>query len=370
MPTSSPGAGDGLANTQWQMLSFGPLGAETPVQPGSTITLMFDGAGQVGGQSGCNSYGGGYQVQDGTLSFGQIAGTLMACADEQVMQQEEEYLLALQAAGRFEQTADSLTIWYDEGASQLNFVSSSATTVTPQPPPAGVQPDYMAERVEFEPGATSATHTGTLAAGGAKEYALAASADQTVHVQTVGHGAPVSFTVYGPNGMTWAGEPQASDVYIFTSELTAPETGDYLVILSVPADAAETTYDVTFTIGTSASLPMTPQPGPVERVAFEPGTNSAKSSGLLPTGPEVQQYLLSANAGQTMTVDATSDGTPLSMTIESPSGNQWIPEMQQTADGYTIGQQFTLPEPGYYLVTLAKADHTPSTNYTITFTVQ
>jgi hypothetical protein len=74
--------------------------------------------------------------------------------------------------------------------------------------------------------------------------------------------------------------------------------------------------------------------------------------------------------GQTLTVDATSDGTPLSMTIEGPSGNQWIPEMMTAPEGYTIGIQFSLPEPGYYLVTLAKADHTPSTNYTVTFTLE
>jgi hypothetical protein len=71
-----------------------------------------------------------------------------------------------------------------------------------------------------------------------------------------------------------------------------------------------------------------------------------------------------------MTIDATSDGAPLSMTIESPSGNQWIPEMMEATDGFTIGHEFTLPEPGYYLVTLAKGDHSPSTNYTITFTME
>jgi hypothetical protein len=73
---------------------------------------------------------------------------------------------------------------------------------------------------------------------------------------------------------------------------------------------------------------------------------------------------------QTVTIDATSDGTPLSLTIESPSGNRWIPEMMPAAEGYTIGQQFVVPETGDYLVTLAKADHSPSTNFEVTFTIQ
>jgi hypothetical protein len=109
---------------------------------------------------------------------------------------------------------------------------------------------------------------------------------------------------------------------------------------------------------------------PPERVAFDPGAISAQRSSLLPSGPGVKQYVLAGSAGQTMTVDATSDDVPLAMTIESPAGMRWIPEMRPADDGYHIGQQLTLPQTGDYLVTLTKADHTPSTNYTITFTIQ
>jgi hypothetical protein len=72
----------------------------------------------------------------------------------------------------------------------------------------------------------------------------------------------------------------------------------------------------------------------------------------------------------TLTVDAASDTAPLSMTIESPSGNQWIPEMLPADTGYTIGHEALLPEPGYYLVTLAKGEDAPATEYLITFTLQ
>lgn len=117
--------------------------------------------------------------------------------------------------------------------------------------------------------------------------------------------------------------------------------------------------------------PITPAPAePPERIEFAPGTTSAQRSGLLPSGIGVKQYVLAGRAGQTMTVDATSDGVPLAMTIESPSGTSWIPEMMPVDGGYRIGQQLTLPQTGDYLVTLSKANHTPSTNYTITFTIQ
>jgi hypothetical protein len=191
-----------------------------------------------------------------------------------------------------------------------------------------------------------------------------------LRVQTVGQNAPISFTVYAPGGVAWPGEEQNGQDNEVAAQIMVEETGDYLVTLSGSEEAAETAYDVTFALEASASQPMTPQPGPAQRIDFDPQTGTAQRSGLMPSGLGVEQFVLSVNAGPTMTIDATSDGAPLSMTIESPSGNQWIPEMMPTADGYTIGHQFALPEPGYYLVTLAKGDHTPSTNYTITFSIE
>lgn len=367
--TPVPGdAVDDLAGTQWQLISFGPAENEMPAVPGAMVTLEFGADGHAGGNSGCNSYGGPYTVEGDTITFGEMVSTLMACADTSVMEQEGQYLDALSSAGHFALEGDQLTLWYGEDDGQLNFVAL--------PPLAGESPDAdeppvdeVAERVDFESGST-ATLSGTLSPGDDKQYALAASAGQRLHVQTVGYGAPISVTIHGPDGTTWTGEQLPAGAYIVVSEITTPETGDYLIILSSSPDAAETSYDVAFTIGTSATQPMTPQPDPVDRIVFEPGTNSAERSGLLPSGPGIQQYLISAPAGQTLTVDATSDGTPLSMTIESPSGQQWIPEMMPDQDGYRIGHQLDLPEPGYYLVTLNKADHTPSTNYTITFTLE
>jgi hypothetical protein len=121
----------------------------------------------------------------------------------------------------------------------------------------------------------------------------------------------------------------------------------------------------------AGASPTTPAPTePPERVEFASGASSAQRSGLLPSGPGVKQYVLRGNAGQTMTVDAISDAVPLAMTIESPAGFRWIPEMMPIEGGYRIGRQLTLPETGDYLVTLTKDNHTPSTNYTIMFTIQ
>lgn len=264
-------------------------------------------------------------------------------------------------------TADQLTIWYDEENSQLNF---TAQTANAQEPPAAddtaaVVGDEMAERVEFAEGATETTLSATIAAGSDKQYALAASVGQTVRVQTVGDGTPVDIAIYGPGGASWSGEAQAEDDATVTAEVTVPENGDYLVTLSLPVEAVESSYEVTFMVDAVAA-----QPGPATRIAFAPNGTPTERSGELADGAVVQQYLLSTNAGVTLTVDATSDEVPLSMTIESPSGNQWIPELMPADDGFTIGRAFTAPEPGYYLVTLAKGEGTPQTNFTIAFTQQ
>ncbi len=125
--------------------------------------------------------------------------------------------------------------------------------------------------------------------------------------------------------------------------------------------------------GTVTGIPVTALPSPAEppeRVTFEPGSNSAQRSSLLPSGYGVKQYVLTGNTGQTMTVDVFSDGVPLSMTITLPNGMQRIPEMFPADNGYRIGHEFMLPESGDYLVTLTKSDHTPSTNYTADFTIK
>jgi hypothetical protein len=242
-------------------------------------------------------------------------------------------------------------------------------TAASQKPAAGAASAQLAERVVFAPGATSATHSGALPAGGEKQYALTAIAGQNLHVRTVGYAAPVHFTVNGPGVVAQPGAAEASDGNVFRAAVPLPSTGDYLVILSAPADA-ETAYDVTFTLDTSLSQEITPQPGPAQRIDFDPSSGSAQRSGLLRSGPGVEQFVLSLPPDQVLTVDVASDGAPLRVTIAAPSGNQWNPEALPTADGYNSSQQFTTPEGGYYVVTLVKGEQTPSTNYTITFALQ
>ena len=109
-----------LANTNWSLVSYGPPESPIEVLPGTSVTLEFDAEGRAGGSGGCNSYGGDYEVENGSISFGEIVSTLMACTDPGVGEQESQFLGALQTASTYEVSGDQLTITYVDGQ-VLNF---------------------------------------------------------------------------------------------------------------------------------------------------------------------------------------------------------------------------------------------------------
>lgn len=107
-------AGNPLAGTGWSLSSFEP--GRVPL-PGTTITLAFDDSGAVSGNSGCNSYSGGYTVSGSSLSIGPLISTQMACEPD-VMDQEQLYLNALQGAASFDLPGGQLVI-FDAGGQEI-----------------------------------------------------------------------------------------------------------------------------------------------------------------------------------------------------------------------------------------------------------
>ena len=89
-----------LQGVDWVLdqASAGSLVAHPP--EGTRIDLHFQES-QVSGSSGCNTYGGGYEADDGAISIGPLNGTLMAC-DPKVMGLESAYLAALDAVSGFQ----------------------------------------------------------------------------------------------------------------------------------------------------------------------------------------------------------------------------------------------------------------------------
>ncbi len=306
IPTETPGipiTGTDLDNTQWMFVSFSEGGAGIPVISGTNVTLSFQENGQAGGSGGCNAFSTQYQAGNGTISFGPIASTKMACTSEGVTEQEQKFFDALQSADRYELAGDTLRILYVNGQNSLAF--SRTTTITPvQPTPSltMLAPTMVhstatsvevndAERITFKPGTTSISLTGKLAASASKLYVLRALAGQTMSVNLTFTEGQAILLVWGEDGdVLLSDHAEASRL-----ERVLPTTQDYFIQVKGGPDG-NTSYNMTIDIPALNTG--------IERIEFPSGGTSATVAGQL-SATDSDQYIFSAQAGQTMNIDLT-----------------------------------------------------------------
>lgn len=95
--------------------------------PGSSVTLRFA-DGQVSGNSSCNSYGGDYTTSSsGSIEFGMMMSTLMACMEpEGLMEQETAYMQTLSEVESFQVDGSELTLEDGSGMVLLRYEQVSA----------------------------------------------------------------------------------------------------------------------------------------------------------------------------------------------------------------------------------------------------
>jgi heat shock protein HslJ len=98
-----------LEGVDWVLdaASMGSLVDRVPKD--ARVDLRFQ-DGETRGNAACNSYGGSYDAKgDGSISFGQMSMTAMAC-DDPLMALESAYLHALQAVSGFQVTGSGLVL--------------------------------------------------------------------------------------------------------------------------------------------------------------------------------------------------------------------------------------------------------------------
>jgi heat shock protein HslJ len=326
VPTVTPGipvTGTDLDNTQWTLVSFQQGATENPLVSGTNVTLAFQGNGQAGGSGGCNSFSAQYQAGEGTLSFGPIASTKMACTPEGVMEQEQTFFEALQAAHRYESTNVTLRIWYADGQNSLTF--SRTTSLTPvqptasptaaalTPAPTLVNPSATpgnvnaAERIIFAPGATSASRTGNLAASASRLYALRALAGQTMTVNLAFTEGEAILVVWGEDGDVLLSDHAEASSF----ERVLPTTQDYFIQVHGRPEG-NTSYTMT------VDIPAI-QTG-IERIEFPSGSTSVTLTGQL-SATASDQYILRATAGQAMNIDLTFSEGQAILVVWGADGN-------------------------------------------------
>ncbi len=92
-----------LAGSSWEATAFNNGSqAVIGVVEGTTLTVEFDKDGNLSGNAGCNNFTGTFQLDGDQITIGPLANTMMMCEDPQgVMDQETQFLAALQSAGNY-----------------------------------------------------------------------------------------------------------------------------------------------------------------------------------------------------------------------------------------------------------------------------
>jgi heat shock protein HslJ len=117
----------GLAGTAWVITGFNN-GREAVVSPiiDTTLTLEF-GDTQISGNAGCNTYSGEYTTEGDTITIVTAAVTQRMCsAPEGVMEQEAEFLAALQTAATYRVQGSRLDMRTADDAMAISARSAPA----------------------------------------------------------------------------------------------------------------------------------------------------------------------------------------------------------------------------------------------------
>lgn len=108
-----------LVDIEWQLTS---MAGKTPLaETNVTLNLSKD---TIGGNDGCNSYGGSYTSAKDTITFGDdIFSTMMYCTDEIAVQYQAFYE-ALKQAATYKISNNSLTLIDSKGSILAEFTAS------------------------------------------------------------------------------------------------------------------------------------------------------------------------------------------------------------------------------------------------------
>ena len=115
-----------LAGTAWRVTGYNNgKQAVVSVLSGTTLTMAFS-ADKVGGSAGCNRYSAAFTSTGEKLAFGPAAATRMMCAKpERVMEQEQQFLTALETVATARVDGDRLELRTAEGALAATLMKDS-----------------------------------------------------------------------------------------------------------------------------------------------------------------------------------------------------------------------------------------------------
>jgi heat shock protein HslJ len=113
-----------LSGSSWLVTGYNNgKEAVVSVTIGTELTADFGKDGTLSGNSGCNTYTGSYKVDGDKITIGPLASTMMFCNEpEGVMEQEAQYLAALQSAATYRIEGEMLELRTADDAMAANFI--------------------------------------------------------------------------------------------------------------------------------------------------------------------------------------------------------------------------------------------------------
>ena len=116
-----------LAGTSWRVTGYNNgRQAVVGVLRDTTLTMAFTDGGKVSGSAGCNNFMGTYQASGSSLTFGPAAATRKMCAPEGVMEQEQQFLRALETVATGSQEGNRLELRRADGALAVTLAREPA----------------------------------------------------------------------------------------------------------------------------------------------------------------------------------------------------------------------------------------------------
>ena len=111
---------------QWDVAAITDNSGDlAPPVEGTTLTANITDT-EINGSSGCNNYMGAAVIDGSSVSFGPLAATLMACAEAEVMDQEQNFGGLLQTVDSWEGTSEGVDLMID-GTTAIQLVAADAS---------------------------------------------------------------------------------------------------------------------------------------------------------------------------------------------------------------------------------------------------
>lgn len=100
---------------EWKLVSYGNASNPTIAFPNVDTSINFGTENQFGGNVGCNTFGGEYQLNGNQVTFSGIFSTMMFC--EETIEQETVFLnIVSEQALHFELSGNQLTLSSQDGS--------------------------------------------------------------------------------------------------------------------------------------------------------------------------------------------------------------------------------------------------------------